>query len=138
MVGLVICVCVGSPGTAHAYSLKTTKTGQLVRWSEATIRLRVDPKLEAYFGKAEVHAALTMASDAWRGLPGVPQILVSEQAAPGYLLSKRTNGVYLMDPWLFPKDQLAVTVEPKILVRTVAQASETATAIINKLLVANP
>jgi hypothetical protein len=97
-------------GTAHAYVLKTTKAGQLVRWSESTIVLRVDPKLEGLFGKEHVLASLSMASDAWRGLPGVPQIVVSAEIAPGYLQSKRTNGVYLMNPWPFPKDQLAVTV----------------------------
>jgi predicted Zn-dependent protease len=111
VLGLVVLAYIGpAVGTAHAFSLKTTKTGQLVRWSESAITLRVDPKLEALMGKQQVRAALAMASDAWRGLPGVPEITVSDEAAPGYTLSKRTNGVYLMEPWPFPKDQLAVTV----------------------------
>src|SRR5262245_41758271 len=111
VLGLVVVASIG-PGvkTAHAYTLKTTKTGQLVRWSESVITLRVAPKLEALMGKDQVRGALAMASDAWRGLPGVPQIDLSEEAAPGYTQSKRTNGVYLMNPWPFPKDQLAVTV----------------------------
>ena len=110
MLGLVVLVSIGpATRTAHAYSLKTTKTGQLVRWSENTIALRVDPKLAALLGSTQVHSALSMASDAWR-LPGVPQIVVTDEAAPGYQAGKRTNGVYLMDPWPFPKDQLAVTV----------------------------
>jgi MYXO-CTERM domain-containing protein len=111
VLGLIVFAHVGLPaGTAHAYVLKTTKTGQLVRWSESTVSLRVDPKLRGLFGKQQLQAALSMASDAWRGLPGVPQIVVSDEAAPGYTLSRRTNGVYLMNPWPFPKDQLAVTV----------------------------
>lgn len=110
-IGMVAVAWIGpGVGSAHAYAVKTTKTGQLVRWSESRVSLRVDPRLEALFGTGQVHAALSMASDAWRGLPGVPQLVVSDEAAPGYLPSKRTNGVYLMNPWPFPKDQLAVTV----------------------------
>ncbi|HKU37998.1 MAG TPA: matrixin family metalloprotease [Polyangiales bacterium] len=97
-------------GSAHAYALKQTKAGQRVRWADSTIALRVDPKLEAALGRERVRAALTMASDAWRGLPGVPSITLSDEAAPGYRAAERTNGVYWMNPWPYPKDQLAVTV----------------------------
>jgi hypothetical protein len=108
---LVALVCFGpNAGTAHAYSLKTTKAGSRVRWSADVVTMRVDPKLEALFGKAEIHAALVIATDAWRGLPGVPAIVLSTEPAPGYSETQRTNGVYLMDPWPFPKEQLAVTV----------------------------
>jgi len=102
--------CMATQSTAHAYMLKTTKTGQRVRWSDDAVTMRVDPKLEAMFGKEEVRSALAMATDAWRGLPGVPPIRVSEEAAPGYRQLERTNGIYVMDPWPFPKEQLAVTV----------------------------
>lgn len=90
--------------------LKTTKAGARVRWSDTTITMRVDPKLEEALGRESVRAALTMATDAWRGLPGVPTIVFSDEAAPGYQAAERTNGVYLMNPWPFPKEQLAVTV----------------------------
>jgi hypothetical protein len=96
--------------TAQAFVLKKTKGGQSVRWAEPSVTLRVDPKLEQVFGSDEIRAALAMSTDAWRGLPGVPSIEISEEAAPGYSLAERTNGVYLMDPWPFPKEQLAVTV----------------------------
>lgn len=72
--------------------------------------MRVDPKLEEAMGKDAVRSALSMATDAWRGLPGVPRIMVSDEAAPGYQIAERTNGVYFMNPWPFPKEQLAVTV----------------------------
>jgi hypothetical protein len=90
--------------------LKTTKAGARVRWSDSTIAMRVDPKLEEAMGKDAVRSALSMATDAWRGLPGVPRVTVSDEAAPGYQLAERTNGIYLMNPWPFPKEQLAVTV----------------------------
>lgn len=106
----LVCIGAGSAGTAHAYTLKLTKSGERVRWSSDTITMRVDPKLEELLGRTEVRTALGMATDAWRGLTGVPTIAISNEAAPGYRYSERTNGVYLMDPWPFPKEQLAVTV----------------------------
>lgn len=95
---------------AQAYAVKKTKSGQSVRWSVDVITLRVDPRLERVFGSDAIRAALAMSTDAWRGLPGVPRIEISQDAAPGYSLEQRTNGVYLMDPWPFPQEQLAVTV----------------------------
>jgi hypothetical protein len=96
--------------TAHAYKLKTTRTGNRVRWSEAVVTLYVDEKLEQFYGKEAVRSSLSMAADAWRGLPNTPDIVISDKAAPGYESAQRTNGIYLMDPWPFPKEQLAVTV----------------------------
>jgi hypothetical protein len=106
---ILVSLCLQS-GNAHAYEIKTTKTGAHVRWSTSVVTMRVDPKLEELYGRAAVRSALSMATDAWRGLPGVPEINLSNEAAPGYQVSQRTNGIYLMDPWPFPKEQLAVTV----------------------------
>jgi hypothetical protein len=99
-----------STPVAHAYLLKSTKAGATVRWSDSTVTMRIDPKLEQAMGKDHVRAALSMATDAWRGLPGVPRIALSDEPAPGYQLAERTNGIYFMKPWPFPKEQLAVTV----------------------------
>jgi hypothetical protein len=110
-VALALGMCVLSKaGSAHAYALKTTKTGQRVRWSSPVITLSVDEKLEGYYGKEEVLSALRMATDAWRGLDHVPDVMISDQPAPGYQANARTNGVYLMMPWPFAREQLAVTV----------------------------
>lgn len=109
--GALVCAYVASPtAVAHAYLLKATKTGARVRWSDATVTMRIDPKLDQAMGKDQVRAALSMATDAWRGLPGVPRITLSDEPAPGYQFAARTNGIYLMNPWPFPKEQLAVTV----------------------------
>jgi hypothetical protein len=99
-----------STSVAHAYLLKTTKAGARVRWSDTVVTMRIDPKLEEALGKDSIRAALSMATDAWRGLPGVPTIALSNEPAPGYQLTERTNGIYFMKPWPFPKEQLAVTV----------------------------
>jgi hypothetical protein len=111
VLGTLACAYLAAPtAVAHAYLLKSTKTGATVRWSESTVTMRIDPKLEQAMGKDEVRAALSMATDAWRGLPGVPRITLSDEAAPGYRLAERTNGIYFITPWPFPKEQLAVTV----------------------------
>jgi hypothetical protein len=110
VLSLVCAYFASSTSIAHAYLLKTTKAGARVRWSDTVVTMRVDPKLEQAMGRESVRAALTMATDAWRGLPGVPSIALSDEPAPGYQLGERTNGIYLMNPWPFPKEQLAVTV----------------------------
>jgi hypothetical protein len=107
---LVCAYLASSTSIAHAYLLKTTKAGARVRWSDTAVTMRIDPRLEEALGKDSVRSALTMATDAWRGLPGVPTITLSSEPAPGYQLAERTNGIYLMKPWPFPKEQLAVTV----------------------------
>lgn len=109
----VVCVLLSAvfqTQTAHAYMLKTTKTGHRVRWTTPVVTLHVDPKLEAAYGADVVRASLTIATDAWRGLDNVPDVVVSEQPAPGYDANTRSNGVYLMRPWPFAREQLAVTV----------------------------
>jgi len=108
---LIIAWCLmAASSSAHAYMLKTTRTGQRVRWSSSVVTLSVDKKLRDTFGEAEVRAALTIATDAWRGLDHVPDVVISDQLAPGYRSDARTNGVYLMLPWPFAPEQLAVTV----------------------------
>ena len=109
----VVCVllsAVTQTPAAHAYMLKTTKTGHRVRWTSPVVTLYVDQKLTAAYGEDVVRASLTIATDAWRGLDNVPDVVVSEQAAPGYDAATRSNGVYLMRPWPFAREQLAVTV----------------------------
>jgi hypothetical protein len=109
----VFCVLVGQavrPSHAHAFMLKKTKTGNAVRWSTPVISMSVDPELDEFFGKDVVRASLTIATDAWRGLNNVPDVTISDQPAPGYQTATRTNGIYLMKPWPFAKEQLAVTV----------------------------
>ena len=108
--GVLIGTFFAGGNTAHAYLLKNTRTGHRVRWSIPQVTLFVDPKLQQHFGETEAREALTMATEAWRGLPNVPDIVISNKPATGYQAGQRTNGVYLMNPWPFAKEQLAVTV----------------------------
>jgi hypothetical protein len=113
---LVLALLLGSlgiyaaPSSAFAYTLRTTKTGAHVRWAEPTITLYVDEALERAYGADRIRGALRMAADAWRGLPGVPDIEISpDGVAEGYVASLPTNGVYLMSPWTFSPGQVAIT-----------------------------
>jgi hypothetical protein len=106
----VVALALLDSSSAHAYMLKSTRTGHRVLWSTSVITMYVDDKLEQYFGKPAVDFAISMASEAWRGLPNVPDLAVSQQPARGYKADERTNGIYLMKPWPFAKEQLAVTV----------------------------
>jgi hypothetical protein len=101
--------CFIGSDTAHAYVLKNTRTGHRVRWAVPVVTMYVDPKLVEYFGNDTVNASLTIATEAWR-VPNVPEIVISDKAATGYQSAQRTNGIYLMNPWPFAKEQLAVTV----------------------------
>jgi len=110
---LAVCslaVALFQSNSAHAYMLKSTKTGHRVHWSSAVITMYVDDRLVEYFGKEAVDFSVGCASEAWRGLPNVPDIAISQQPARGYKTDERTNGIYFMQPWPFAKEQLAVTV----------------------------
>jgi len=90
--------------------LKTTKTGHRVRWTVPVVTLYVDGQLTDAYGDDVVRTSLTIATEAWRGLDNVPDVVVSDLPATGYDSQSRTNGVYLMRPWPFAREQLAVTV----------------------------
>ena len=72
--------------------------------------MNVDEQLREHFGREAVDASLTVATEAWRGLANVPDVVISDRVATGYRSTQRTNGIYFMNPWPFAKEQLAVTV----------------------------
>lgn len=106
----MVALAVSLTHTAHAYMLKTTKTGHRVRWTAPIVTLYIDDELSEAYGEDVVRTSLTIATDAWRGLDNVPDVVVSDSPAAGYDSQSRTNGVYLMRPWPFAREQLAVTV----------------------------
>jgi hypothetical protein len=99
-------------GRARAYSVNSTDDGDPIRWSVDSVGLRLDPALEAWLPPGDAFAAVSMAFDAWRGLPRVPDLVVKSGAPgkPGYHDGKRSNGVYLMKHWDYAPQKLAVTV----------------------------
>lgn len=108
----VFIACMWPLSVVHAYSLKYTSTGGVVRWPSATstVELRVDPALADFLPNGQALQAVYMAADAWRGFAGVPAIQVGEAAPPTYNPDQRGSGVYLVKPWTFEANRLAITV----------------------------
>lgn len=105
--------CMWPLSVAHAYSLKHTTTGGVVRWPSSTrkVELRVDPKLREFLPQRQANQALYMAADAWRGFEHVPDIeVIVDEAPPDYDPDRRSGGVYLVSPWTYEANRLAITV----------------------------
>jgi hypothetical protein len=100
------------PTTVRAYTLKKTSNGYQIRWNENAISVRFDPRIEKLLTHGSVDEAAVMASEAWRGYQNVPDILINSDApAPaGYVTNESTNGIYIVDPWPYENEKLAVTV----------------------------
>lgn len=106
---LLFVVGLALPSTSQAYTLKRTTTGEQIRWARERVALRIDPALEHMLGAANVRAAATMASDSWRGFPGVPDLEIEQGAPTPYDANHRGNAIYLLRHWPFEPNQLAVT-----------------------------
>jgi hypothetical protein len=106
---LLFVVGLSLPSTTWAYTLKRTASGDQIRWTRDRVALHIDPALEQMLGRDRVRAAATMASDSWRGFPGVPDLTIEEGAPPAYDPNHRGDSIYLLHDWPFEDNQLAVT-----------------------------
>jgi predicted Zn-dependent protease len=109
---MVLCMAalIGLPMKASAFSLKTTESGVPVRWQQARVELRIDPRLEQAFGAQAVKRAAVVAGDAWRGLANAPDVVIADGAPAPYDANERNNGIYLLAEWPFEHDQVAMTI----------------------------
>jgi hypothetical protein len=110
---LAACGILGLGQTAHAYTVKQTESGATVRWHSNAVTLRVDPSMQRYFRDMPVQEVIEDAAEAWTGLPGVPELLISagEPGPKGFdQRSGTNNGVYLIEDWKLAESSLAVTV----------------------------
>lgn len=107
---LVLLAILSAPHQAHAYALKTTSDGTPVRWQQPSIELRLDRSMTDALGASAVRSAATMATEAWRGLAGVPDITIEDGEPAPYDATQRNNGVYLLADWPFEDDQVAMTI----------------------------
>lgn len=110
---LAALVIVCGAQTAHAYTVKQTESGATVRWHSNAVTLRIDPSMQRYFQDMPVRSMVEAAAGAWGGLPGVPELLVSdgEPGPKGFSgKSSASNGVYLLEDWKLSDTSLAVTV----------------------------
>lgn len=104
---------VGAGNVAQAYTIKTTDSGEMVHWTEDAIGMRIQSGLEEYFAGLPVRDAIVASTEAWRDLPGVPDVLINEGEPgvqgfePGV---QSSNGIYLLEEWPLAESSLAVTV----------------------------
>lgn len=86
--------------TVSAYTVKSTTGGEKVHWRAAAIDLVLSPEVVEMFPDEDGRDAVVMASEAWRGLPAVPDLLVGHRLLPRGSTPHATdgvNGVYLSD-----------------------------------------
>jgi hypothetical protein len=102
-----------SPLTARAYTVLQTGTSAPIRWHASSVKLRIDPALEAYFGDLRLRSLVSEAAAAWLGLDGVPELLINDGPPRPLGYDERygtSNGVYLVEDWQLQESALAVTV----------------------------
>jgi hypothetical protein len=101
-----------SASPVQAYKVQVSDQGASVHWHASTVTLRLDPELETHFGDLPVADLVTDAALAWRGLDGVPELLVSRgtPAPLGFREDDTNNGVYLVEDWTLWPDALAATI----------------------------
>jgi hypothetical protein len=100
--------------SVRAYTVKQTSNGAVVRWFANDVSMRIDPSMQKYFKDLAVEQIVSQSAEAWHGLNGVPELLIS-QGAPGpsgYQTGRgdHGNGVYLVENWELQENALAVTV----------------------------
>lgn len=89
---------------AKAYELNTTGEGDSIHQSGEVVYFRFDAEIEKRLPGARM--AVEAAADAWKGIPGVPEIRISEWPAR---YSDYANAVFWDDTWPSAAYELAVT-----------------------------
>lgn len=111
--GILAAAALWAPA-AQAYTVKQTSTGATVRWFSGSVSMQIDPSMQAYFKELKVPDIVGEAALAWRGLNGVPELLLNEgEPGPAGFQTghgDKGNGVYLVDNWELQENALAVTV----------------------------
>lgn len=104
--------CLVFSAKARAYTVQVTELGESVRWHGGAVSLRIDPELADFFGDMPIAELVTQAADAWRGLPGAPELRVGRglPAPLGFRDEHSSNGVYLIEDWKLWPDALAATI----------------------------
>jgi predicted Zn-dependent protease len=95
-----------------AYGLKTTASGKHILWSKDKVIIRIAPEVAEFLGAEDAQTSANNAAEAWRGFPGVPELLV-EPGDPEAVVDKDGNpvvGLLMGTPWAYKPNNLAVTV----------------------------
>lgn len=102
----------GPTAGAEAYRLKTAQNGGAVRWPrwQKVVSLQVSSEVYGFLPMGQARAAVEMAAEAWRGFGDVPAIRIDDSPAPDYSPDRRGGAVYVLTPWPFEENRLAITV----------------------------
>jgi hypothetical protein len=88
----MLCVLLGAPTSAYAFEIKTTPTGQPLRWEGGSVTFQLDPSVNAMGPGAS--AAITSALRAWSSAGRGPAISSLPAAAPSQPAFDGNNVVY--------------------------------------------
>lgn len=97
------------PASARAFDLKRTERGALVRWHTDTVTFAVSRPGSGAVSAGELARATEIALDAWRGMPGLPELVVCPAASSRHCAADVT--IEAPDEWHFDARRLAVTLD---------------------------
>ncbi len=110
----VCAACAGvctTTSAARAYELKEPVEGSVVHWRAPRVVIRLGRVAHEELTGEAVLGSLVMATDAWRGIHGAPDVVIQGGAPAEPDPTDRINSVHVMDPWPSElPEYLAVTV----------------------------
>lgn len=97
---------------AEGYTLKRTESGALLHWRQPVVEISLHDSMADRFVKTEAEEALREALGTWERAGAGPKLryIGFSDDAPGHQRGAPSNSVYILDPWPYEKNLLAVTV----------------------------
>lgn len=101
-----------SRAEAEGYTLKRAESGALLHWRQEAVTISLHASMADRFPDGEAEAALSAAIATWSEAGAGPELIFAgwTEKEPGHRRGAPSNGVYLLDPWPYEKNLLAVTV----------------------------
>lgn len=107
----VLCLC----GSAQAYKVLPSYYGTPTRWSSSEVKMRMAPELRDLLEDGAANRAFAIASEAWRGYPGVPSIVLVDEPAGEFDPDDHVNALHVVSPWPYDPDHIAYTLPRRTL-----------------------
>ncbi len=106
-----VLTCFAHPNPAEAYTIKRGTTGKAIHWENDLVTFQFSPGFEAMLPGEGARRSFDIASDAWRGLPSVPDVsLVSGDPGELGYHNGTSNGIYLVPDAGYADHKLAITI----------------------------
>lgn len=109
---ITLAFLVASRAEAEGYSLKQAESGALLHWRQPAVTIALHASMIDRFRDGEAEEALAAAIATWGDAGAGPELVYAGriEAGPGHRRGAPSNGVYLLDPWPYEKNLLAVTI----------------------------